>query len=246
MIVAGAALLGCAVAALGAALLPESAVEARLGRIVRRPGRGGRRSAGRYGASRTLAAVITFVAAIALGAPLLAPALAYGVFIAPSLIAERRAAAALEASRHSVGVVVEWLDALVVAGRPAEAALLAVARHETGAALLDSVLRDTATARSLGGAAFRVLAAGSAAAGLTTLAGLAAELERSRDLGQGSRAAVRDARDSLRRDRRARAIAAASAVEGRLMLVLVCCYLPALMLAVVVPLFVGLMGGLLE
>jgi len=33
-------------------------------------------------------------------------------------------------------------------------------------------------------------------------------------------------------------------VEGRLMLVLVLCYLPALFLLVVIPLFIGLLDGL--
>jgi len=35
-------------------------------------------------------------------------------------------------------------------------------------------------------------------------------------------------------------------VDAKLMLVLVLCYLPALMLIVVVPLFVGLLSGILE
>jgi len=41
-----------------------------------------------------------------------------------------------------------------------------------------------------------------------------------------------------------RALDAASKVEGRLMLVLALCYLPALMLLVVIPLFMSLLDGL--
>src|SRR5207302_851422 len=56
--------------------------------------------------------------------------------------------------------------------------------------------------------------------------------------------ARRDAGHRLRASERARALDAAGRVEGRLMLVLVLCYLPALMLLVVIPLFVGLLDGL--
>ena len=51
-------------------------------------------------------------------------------------------------------------------------------------------------------------------------------------------------RDRLRASERAKSLDAAGRVEGRLMLVLVLCYLPALMLLVVIPLFLGLLDGL--
>jgi hypothetical protein len=54
---------------------------------------------------------------------------------------------------------------------------------------------------------------------------------------------LRDHRDRLRASERAKSLDAAGQVEGRLMLVLVLCYLPALMLLVVIPLFRGLLDG---
>ena len=55
---------------------------------------------------------------------------------------------------------------------------------------------------------------------------------------------MRDERDQLRGCERARSLDAAGRVEGRLTLVVVLCYLPALMLLVVIPLFLGLLNGL--
>ena len=53
-----------------------------------------------------------------------------------------------------------------------------------------------------------------------------------------------DERERTRAAERARSLEAAGNVEGQLMLVLVLCYLPALMLLVVIPLFLGLLEGL--
>jgi hypothetical protein len=55
---------------------------------------------------------------------------------------------------------------------------------------------------------------------------------------------LQDLRDELRAGERARAFQAASHVEGKLTLVLTLCYLPALALLVIVPLFVTLLAGL--
>ena len=55
---------------------------------------------------------------------------------------------------------------------------------------------------------------------------------------------IRDARDAARAAERTAAIEAAAKVEGKLMLTLVLCYLPALMLLVVIPLFLTLLDGL--
>lgn len=183
---------------------------------------------------------------LAAGLTLLAPAAAYAAFVAPGVIADRRAARSLRDAERALVVAVEWIDALVAAGRPAELAVLAVARQGTGSARLDLVLRSVSAAAGLGAPVFRVLAFEARAAGLVPLARLGAALERSRDLGRGSRAVLADAREELRRQERARALAAASRVDTKLMLVLVLCYLPALMLIVVVPLFVGLLSGILE
>src|SRR5438132_1577283 len=78
----------------------------------------------------------------------------------------------------------------------------------------------------------------------SALASIASDLERARDLGRGALVVLRDHRDRLRASERARSLDAAGRVEGQLMLVLVLCYLPALMLLVVIPLFLTLLDGL--
>jgi hypothetical protein len=75
------------------------------------------------------------------------------------------------------------------------------------------------------------------------LAGIASDLERARDLGHGALVVLRDHRDRLRGSERATSLDAAGRVGGRLMLVMVLCYLPALMLLVVM-LFLGLLDSL--
>ena len=197
-------------------------------------------------ALRAAAACGVAVPLILSGVPLLAPVAGYAVFVVPGLVADRRAARALRDAERALVVAVEWIDALVAAGRPAELAVQAVAREGAGATLLDTALRNASTAALLGAPMFRVLALEARAGGLPALAALGDELERSRDLGRGSRVVLRETRDELRRGERARAIDAASRVDAKLMLVLVLCYLPALMLLVVVPLFVGLLSGILE
>src|SRR5207245_907641 len=62
--------------------------------------------------------------------------------------------------------------------------------------------------------------------------------------GRGALTVLRDERERLRASERARGLDAAGRVEGRLTLVLALCYLPALMLLVVIPLFLGLLDGL--
>lgn len=192
-------------------------------------------------AATVLAALLSL--AVAIG-PALVCAAAYVGFVIPSLVVEQRAASNRFRAERAVGTLVEWLEALVAAGRPAESALAALAQRSTGSLLLDRVLRRTADAYALGAPLFRSLAAGSRAAGILSLAAFAEELERSRDLGSGSLTVIRARRDALRAAERAKSLEASSHVEGRLMLVLVLCYLPALMLLVVVPLFIGLLSGL--
>ena len=192
-------------------------------------------------------AATLFVALASLVVPLGPAPLAAGAwvgFVAPSLLVEQRARARRDAAERRVGPLVEWLEALVAAGRPAEAALAALAVRGAGAAVLDGALRTAASAYALGAPLFGAVAAEARAAGLPTLAGLATDLERSRELGRGTIVCLREQRDALRARERARGLDAASRVEGRLMLVLVLCYLPALMLLVVVPLFAGLLRGL--
>jgi len=110
--------------------------------------------------------------------------------------------------------------------------------------VLDSALRGAAGAYALGAPLYGALGASARAEGIPALAALAEALERSRGLGQGSIAVIRDARDAARAAERAASIEAAAKVEGKLMLTLVLCYLPALMLLVVIPLFLTLLDGL--
>jgi len=176
--------------------------------------------------------------------PVAAAGFGYLGFVAPSLAVERLARQRRAAAERRFGAVLEWLEALVAAGRPAESALATLGAQRTGAPVLDDVLRRAAGAYALGAPLFGSLAHEARAAGLPTLVALAEELDRARDLGHGSLAVIRDARDAARSAERARSLDAAGRVEGRLMLVLVLCYMPALMLAVVIPLFLGLLDGL--
>lgn len=164
--------------------------------------------------------------------------------LVPSLIVEGRARGRRAQAEHAAAVLVERLEALVAAGRPPETALALLMARPTGASLLDVVMRRAADAHTLGAPIFRTLAAHARDEGLGTCAALAEDLDRTRDLGTGSLAAIVERRNALRAAERARAIASAAQVEGKLMLILVLCYLPALILLVVVPLFVGLLDGL--
>ena len=181
--------------------------------------------------------------ALGIGIPA-AMACAYAGFVLPSLAIERRARARRRGAERAISMLLERLEALICAGRPAETALAAVSRIPTGSPLLDAILRGSADAYALGAPLFRSLAVRADAEGLADLAAIAVELERSRDLGQGSVAVVREARDAARSRRRTRSLETAAKVEGKLMLTLVLCYLPALLLLVVIPLFLTLLDGL--
>lgn len=192
-------------------------------------------------AASLIAAVATLVAPLG---PAMVPVAAYAGFIGPALLVDRRAAANRSAAERQVVDLVERLEALVAARRPPETALALLLRRRTGAALLDRVLRRSVDAYDLGAPIFRTLAAHARAECLVTCAAVADELERARDLGVGSLSVIRERRGALRAAQRARCLEAAAQVEGKLMLVLVLCYLPALLLLVVIPLFVGLLDGL--
>jgi pilus assembly protein TadC len=195
-------------------------------------------------AAKALGLAIGTVAGGSLGSAGLAVALAYACFVAPSLVIERRARSRRRDAERALGMLLERIEVLAAAGRPIETAVVALARIPTSAPLLDVALRRAADAYSLGAPLFRSLGAAARAEGIAGLAALALALERSRGLGRGSIAVVRDARDAARAAERAASIEAAAKVEGKLMLTLVLCYLPALMLLVVIPLFLTLLDGL--
>jgi tight adherence protein C len=176
--------------------------------------------------------------------PLLVVAVAYAGFILPTLLVDRAATRRRSEATHSLVTFVEWTEALVASGRPVEAAVITVAERSVGGGLIDDAVAAAARAYALGAPLFPALAREAQAAGSPALAAIAADLERARDLGRGALVVLRDHRDRLRASERAKSLDAAGRVEGRLMLVLVVCYLPALMLLVVIPLFLGLLDGL--
>jgi pilus assembly protein TadC len=191
--------------------------------------------------SALLAAVIALV--VPIGA-LVVFAAAYGGFILPSIVAERRAALRRGEAERAIGSFVEWTHALVMSGRPVDSAVIALARRGTGAPLVDDMLMRVADLYTLGAPLHVSLIRESRAIALASLTRLAERLERSRELGQGSITILENTRDELRSAARERLLASASQVEGKMTLILTLCYLPALALLVVIPLFVTLLAGL--
>ncbi len=188
-----------------------------------------------------------FAAALSLIAPIgpfVVIAAAYVGFIVPTLRVDRAAAHRRSEAEHALVTIVEWAEALVASGCPVEAALVAIAERDTGRGLIEGAVAAAAHSYALGAPLFPALGRQAAAVGLPALAAVAIDLERARDLGRGALVVLRDHRDRLRGSERAKSLDAAGRVEGRLMLVLVLCYLPALMLLVVIPLFLGLLDGL--
>jgi Flp pilus assembly protein TadB len=188
-----------------------------------------------------LAAVIALV--VPIGALVIAAA-AYGGFILPSIVVERRAAGCRRDAESAIGSLVEWTHALVLSGRPVDSAVVALARRGMGASIVDEVLTRVADLYTLGAPLHVSLIRESREAALPSLTRLAERLERSRELGQGSINVLEDLREELRSAARERLLQSASQVEGKMTLILTLCYLPALVLLVVIPLFVTLLAGL--
>jgi Flp pilus assembly protein TadB len=199
--------------------------------------------------AKVVAALVgaALVSAVGLFIPiglLVVVAAGYVGFILPTIRVDRAAARRRLDAAYALVTLVEWAEALVASGRPAETAFVSIAESTTRRGLIDAALAAAARSYALGAPFFPALAHEATAVGLPALAGLASDLERSRDLGRGALVVLRDHRDQLRASERARSLDAAGRIEGRLMLVLVLCYLPALMLLVVIPLFLGLLDGL--
>jgi len=176
--------------------------------------------------------------------PLVVLAAGYCGFILPTLRVDRAAAQRRSEAAQALVTLVEWAEALVASGRPIESAFVAIAQRGVASGLLDGAIAAAADSYELGAPLFPALAREATAVGLPALAAIAGDLEGARDLGRGALVVLRDHRDRLRASERARSLDAAGRIEGRLMLVLVLCYLPALMLLVVIPLFLGLLDGL--
>jgi Flp pilus assembly protein TadB len=171
-------------------------------------------------------------------------AAAYGGFVIPSLVVERRAADRRHDAEKAIAAFVEWTHALVSSGRPPDSAIVALARRGTGAPLVDDVLERVDRLYTLGAPLYVSLLREAKEAALPTLCQVAERLERSRELGQGSIGVLEDLRDDLRSAIRERLLASASQVEAKATVILTLCYLPALALLVVIPLFVTLLAGL--
>lgn len=188
-----------------------------------------------------VAAVIALV--VPIGGLVIAGA-AYVGFILPSLIVERQARSRRREAELAIASFVEWTHALVASGRPVDSAVIALARRGTGAPLVDDVLARVVELYTLGAPLHVSLLRESRVAHLPSLTRLAERLERSRELGHGSISVLNDTREELRSAARERLVEAASGVEGKMTLILTLCYLPALALLVVIPLFVTLLAGL--
>lgn len=188
-----------------------------------------------------LAAIIALV--VPIGA-LLIVAAAYGGFVLPSIVVERQVALHRAAAERAIGSFVEWTHALVLSGRPVDSAIFTLARRGTGARLVDDVLARVADLYTLGAPLHVSLIRESSAVALGSLTRLAEQLERARELGHGSVTVLESVREELRSAARERLLASASQVEGKMTLILTLCYLPALALLVVIPLFVTLLAGL--
>lgn len=184
------------------------------------------------------------VAALVSIGPLVVGAAGYIGFVLPTLRVDWAAARRRSDAGHALVTLVEWSEALVASGRPVETAFVSLAETGVGAGLVDDAVAAAARSYALGAPLFPALAREAAAVGLPALAAIAGDLEHARDLGRGALVVLRDHRDRLRASERAGSLDAAGRIEGRLMLVLVLCYLPALMLLVVIPLFLGLLDGL--
>ena len=164
--------------------------------------------------------------------------------VAPALLAERREARRAREAERACVTVVEWLCALVAAGRPIETAVASVAARGATSALLNEALERARRDYTLGVPLHVAVTREGASSGIDGLRELGARLERARTLGRGAAPLLDDLRNDLRAAERARALRAASGVEGKLTLVMTLCYLPALALLVIVPLFLTLLNGL--
>jgi len=169
---------------------------------------------------------------------------AYLGCVAPAVIAERRAVARTRDAEQAMVTLVEWLCALVAAGRPVESALARAVSQEMASELLNAALTQARRDYTLGVPLHAAISRAATTHGIPSLRELARRLERARELGRGAGPLLQDLRDDLRSAQRARLLRSASSVEGQLTLVVTLCYLPALALLVIVPLFVTLLAGL--
>ena len=82
--------------------------------------------------------------------PLPIAAATYLGMLAPAMVRERRARSRLREAEHGVVTLIEWVCALVAAGRPVETALARAASRATTSPLLDTALARAASDYTLG------------------------------------------------------------------------------------------------
>jgi hypothetical protein len=247
----GAIAFGVAVSCGALALRGASRVEARLARLT--VVRGSRQLLHSLRdetiSIRIAGAFIATIAAAAISAQLSlgvlpVPIAAYAGSIVPAIIDDRRDAHRRRAAERGVVTLVEWLHALVATGRPLETAIDTMAQRGAGDRLLDETLSRVRRDYLLGVPMHRALESNGRAARINGLVNIASRVERAREMGRGALPILQDLRDELRAAERAHSLQAASHVDGQLTLVLTLCYLPALALLVIVPLFLTLLAGL--
>jgi pilus assembly protein TadC len=250
-LIAGALAFGIAVCCAAFALRGGSRVQARLARVAisTRHRAWLRTLRADTTAMKITGAFVLTIVALAISAQfslgvLPVPIAAYLGAIVPSILTERRAAGRQRGAERGVITLVEWLHALVSTGRPLETALDTVASRGAGDPLLDATLARVRRDYTLGVPMHRALDMNGRAADIAGLVQLASRIERAREIGRGALPILQDLRDELRAAERARSLQAASHVDGQLTLVLTLCYLPALALLVIVPLFLTLLAGL--
>lgn len=194
-------------------------------------------------------AALKVAAALALALPLMvllgpSPAVAlaaYAAFVAPSVWIERRAASRIAERRDAVLGFVDRVAAQTRAGATVEQAVAATA---DAAGALAPLLRESVTRAALGVPLFDACAAFAERDRVDELRDLCRDLSRARRGGRPLLPALGERREVLRLARRAARLEAASRVDGALSLVLVLAYMPALLLLVVIPLFLGLLAAL--
>ena len=167
--------------------------------------------------------------------------IAFAAFIAPSEWIARRARDREAARDAALLPLLERLQALGAAGMTVEQALGHAADTDSP---LAAIVREAAARAQLGVSPFDALADVAAREGVVALEDVAAELGRARRAGRPMLPLLAERREAARLVWRARRLEAASRVDGALSLVLVVAYLPALLLLVVVPLFLGLLRSL--
>jgi tight adherence protein C len=189
------------------------------------------------------AAVALVLVALAPGAVILLPGMAFGGFVAPSVVVTRRRAARQARMLSELPDLISLLKAFVGAGIPLEQALhLISAQLASGpqSNLLATEVRRALSDYGLGMSIDEALHAMAARTGLAELEMLAAALSQAKRQGAGMERVLRDQETIARMQQRNRALAAASRVSTRLVGVLVMVYLPEFLVLILAPLFYGI------